>query len=185
MKSLGFIPGVAAALGLSAVGALGFIAINTVIDTSTALRLIISAVATAYLLLVLRASTVRTGRVFTVMAWLAATACLWLWWPSLAGYCAAYVVAIWLARSLYLHSSFLAVVGDLVIGILAFTAAILAAAHTGSLFLALWSFFLVQATYVWLPGGHQRSATAHSLDPFNHAYRSAQSALHRIASTTD
>lgn len=185
MKALGFLPGVAIAFGLSVVGALGFIALGTVTDHATALRLTITAVATAYFLTVLRASTVRTGRTVSVAAWLVGTVMLWLWWPSLSGYCATYVVAIWLARSLYLHSSFFAVCGDLFIGLLALTAATVAITQTQSLFLALWCFFLTQATYAWLPRSAQRCAKVPPLDPFNHAYRTAQAALHRIASTAD
>jgi hypothetical protein len=73
---------------------------------------------------------------------------------------------------------------------LALAAAVWAAISTGSLFLALWCFFLVQALFVAIPNrmsaprNHgrraQKSASAVD-DDFERAYRNAEAAVRRLA----
>ena len=69
----------------------------------------------------------------------------------------------------------------------ALAAGIWAATQTGSLFLSLWCFFLVQALFVAIPVNMNRKTAPGSSqrdpeDRFQHAHRVAESALRRLSS---
>ena len=65
--------------------------------------------------------------------------------------------------------------------------AVWAATETGSPFLSIWSFFLVQALFVAIPvrvGGNHREPQPedHHDERFERAHRAAQAALRRLSS---
>ena len=66
--------------------------------------------------------------------------------------------------------------------------AVATAGYTRSMFLTLWSFFLVQALFVFIPGARAAvapgSADIDPEDAFAQAHRSAESALRRLATRT-
>ena len=83
-----------------------------------------------------------------------------------------------------------AIEGDLGLGLalLGLSAGVWAATQTGSLALAAWSLFLVQALFGLIPSGLARAAPdllggAQSDDTFERAHRGAEAALRRIHST--
>ncbi|MTW21782.1 hypothetical protein [Allochromatium palmeri] len=88
---------------------------------------------------------------------------------------------VWLVRALYHHGRPLSALLDLGLLLLGGLAGLWALEHTGSLFLALWTLFLIQALFVLIPGGpdaeRRASATA---DPFETAERAAERALARL-----
>ena len=74
---------------------------------------------------------------------------------------------------------------DMGLQLLSVAAAVWALQHTGSIWLSLWSFFLMQSLFVFVPtrGSSTQSTTADLLTEsgFNKAYRSAEAALRRIS----
>jgi len=58
---------------------------------------------------------------------------------------------LWLLRSLYFYSSALSALLDLGLTLAAVATAYWAIAYTGSVFLCVWCFFLVQALFVVIP----------------------------------
>lgn len=96
---------------------------------------------------------------------------------------------IWLVRSLLYYASLLSSVLDGVLCAVSLGSALGAAMLSGSLVLAVWCFFLVQALWVRLPTslaglGRQRRAAAepHSHpDAFAQAYRAAEQAMRVMA----
>ena len=90
-------------------------------------------------------------------------------------------------RSLYFHGSIVAALADLGIGALALAFAIWAAKSSGSVFLSIWCFFLVQALFVALPAdiGAKAQRDDGSDQPFKRAERSATAAIRRLAANVN
>lgn len=186
MSTPSFWRGCAVALALSVAGALLFAALWPVLGQDLAARLTIAALAFAYLALLLRDSGARVGRLVTLAAWIALTALLALIDPGLWLWLLLQLGVVWLARCLYLHDSFLAALADAGLNGLALATGMATALHSGSVFLTLWSFFLVQAFFAFIPGllpgrSPPSSAQAADGDAFEQAYRGAESALRRLS----
>jgi hypothetical protein len=96
-----------------------------------------------------------------------------------------HVAAIWLLRSLYFYSGVLPALMDLGISTLSVSAAVWAITRSGSMFLATWCFFLVQALFVAIPPrikrvNKYRRDTAAESQPFETARRQADQALRQL-----
>ena len=94
----------------------------------------------------------------------------------------AHVGLIWLARALYYHPGLVPALLDFGLCGFSVIAALATAKQTGSLFLAMWTFFLVQALFIAIPTFRgDRGATTSDDDGFDRAYRAAQQALRRLS----
>jgi hypothetical protein len=182
-----FLEGVLVALAASlAAGAL-FSTLSLALRIPSALRWVIALVALGYVLYLLGRSGARVGRVTTVLVWtLVSGAALALPLP-LAPFVLVHAGMVWLVRSLYFHAGLVAALADLGLALLGLTAAVWAATQTGSLALAVWSLFLVQALFGLIPSGLGRGAVDR-VDPtqfddaFERAYRGAEAALRQLHS---
>jgi hypothetical protein len=187
--------GVVAALVFSLCGAALLAALTPIVGAASALRAVVALLGLAYLLYLLGRSGERTGRITTVAVWSVATAAIWFAEPPLAVFVLLHACMIWLVRSLYHHSSVLSALGDLALSTLAVAFAAWAASRSGSVWLALWCFFLVQAFFALLPspmggaiggaigGGARGGARVEDGEAFERAHRAAQAALRRLAET--
>jgi hypothetical protein len=140
----------------------------------------IPAVAFAYIVYLLVSSRERTGRLTILAAWLVlAIVTAWLT-PPLTVYVAVHLAALWLVRSLYYHASVVPALADLALLGLGIAAFAWALTSTGSVFLATWCFFLVQALFTAIPtsitGGCRTAGMTDNSD-FERARRSADEAL--------
>lgn len=182
MRRPGFLQGVLVAAVASFFGGALYAALIAVVGAGAALRLLIALLGLAYVLYLLSCSATRVGRVVTVAGWLAVSAATWLLAPPLALYAVVHVGLIWLVRSLYLYSSVVCALADLGLAVLGTLVAVGTIEHTGSLFLALWSFFLVQALTAAVPAAlkSRPRAPAAPDEPFERARRIAEAALQRI-----
>ena len=177
--------------GVIVAAVLGFFA-SAVVATLTpfvglgaVVRLVIPALALAYLLYLFSRSTERLGRVTALSAWTVLAAVTWWIAPPLPLYLLTHVAAIWLLRSLYFHSGVLPALMDLGISALSVSATVWAISRSGSVFLATWCFFLVQALFVVIPPAVKRSHsaernTAADGEKFEHARRQADQALRQL-----
>lgn len=177
--------------GVIVAAVLGFFA-SAIVATLTpfvglgaVVRLVIPALALAYLLYLFSRSTERLGRVTALSAW--AVLAVLTWWvaPPLPLYLLTHVAAIWLLRSLYFYSGLVPALMDLGISTLSVSATVWAISRSGSVFLATWCFFLVQALFVAIPPAlakrrkQQRGTPAES-EPFETARRQADQALRQL-----
>ena len=149
------------------------------------IRLVIPALGLAYLLYLFSRNKERVGRVTTIAIWSALAAVTWWVAPSLPLYLLIHVGALWLVRSLYFHSGVLPALMDLGLSGLSITAAVWAIAQSGSVFLATWCFFLVQALFVAIPPVVKRKAntprnSAVENASFERARRQADQALSQL-----
>jgi len=185
MKRPSFIHGVivAAVLGFFASAAVA--TLTPFVGLGAVIRLVIPALGLAYLLFLFSRSTERLGRVTTLSFWSALAAITWWVAPPLPLYLLIHVGAVWLVRSLYFYSGLVPALMDLGISTLSVSATVWAITRSGSVFLATWCFFLVQALFVAIPPSMQNKSKA-SLekaadnDTFNHARRQADEALRQL-----
>jgi len=177
--------------GAVVAGVLGFFASAVVatlmpfIGIGAVLRLTIPALGLAYLLYLFSRSGERTGRVTTISLWSALAAITWWVAPPLPLYLLIHVGAIWLVRSLYFYAGVLPALMDLGLSTLSVSATVWAITRSGSVFLATWCFFLVQALFVTIPPtvkGGKRSAikSVANNDNFDQARRQADQALRQL-----
>jgi hypothetical protein len=179
--------GVAVAFVASACGAALLAALSPWLGGAGALRAVIALLGFAYTLYVIARSGERVGRITTVACWLIVASGAWLIGLPLVGYVLLHVGLVWLVRSLYYYSGILPALGDLGLSLLGAAFAAWAAQRSGSAWLALWCFFLVQAFHVLLPASltqRGKAALDAADDPFARAHRAAEAAVRRLSSTT-
>jgi len=185
MRMPTFLEGVLVALVASVAGSV-LHAATTFLGGTRGPWLLVALLGLGYVLYLLRRSPVRAGRVAAFAAWGAVAGLLGLAAPSLAVYVVLHVAALWLLRSLFFHARPLAALADLALSGIALAAGLWAFAHTCSLLLGLWCFFLVQALFVAIPqGGMTRRVAAPppADDRFETAHRAAEAAVRRLATS--
>jgi hypothetical protein len=149
------------------------------------LRLLIPALSLVYLLFLFSQSQERVGRVTTLLVWLGIAALAWWLELRLPLYLLIHVTLIWLVRSLYFHSNITSALLDFGLSALSAATAFWALSRTGSVFLACWSFFLVQALFISIPKriGHRTgelsnaAAGGHKFDGYR---KEAEKALEQL-----
>jgi hypothetical protein len=139
----------------------------------------------AYLLFLFSRSEERVGRITTISLWSALAAVSWWIAPPLPMYLLIHVAAVWLVRSLYFYSSLFPALLDLGLNALSISASVWAITRSGSVFLATWCFFLVQALFVAIPPAIKEKPAAESKaavgnDKFERAKRQADEALRTL-----
>jgi len=188
MKRPSFIQGVIVAAVLGFFASAVVATLTPFVGLGAVIRLVIPALGLAYLLYLFSRSTERLGRVTTLSFWSALAAVTWWVAPPLPLYLLIHVGAVWLVRSLYFYSGLVPALMDLGISTLSVSATVWAITRSGSVFLATWCFFLVQALFVAIPptitpSMSRKKAHAERLaddDTFDHARRQADKALRQL-----
>jgi len=188
MKRPTFLEGVGVAIAASLAGSVLYTAMDVVFPGGPVLRLLIAGIGLAYVIYLLSRSPEHVGRITAAAAWVLVAGVLWFSEPPLLLYVIMHLGAIWLIRSLYFYSSALSALADLGLNGLSLAAAIWAVTRTGSVFLGIWCFFLVQALFVAIPKSFNRKAggdqSGHErADRFQHAYRAAEAAARKLSSS--
>ena len=114
-------------------------------------RFAIPLTALLYVIFLFRQSEEKTGRIVMLVTWFLFAATTWWLAPSLAIYLIAHIFAVWLIRSLYFYTGFLPATLDLGLSLVSLSAFAWGLERTGSVFLAVWCLFLVQALFVLIP----------------------------------
>jgi hypothetical protein len=186
MKAPTFLHGAIGAAILAFVASAMIAALTPILGTITVLRLAIPLLAGTYLLWFFRTSSQRTGRLVALSLWTALAAVAWWAGPPLPLYLLMHVGAVWLVRSLYSYSGVIPALMDLGLCTLSVFALAWVFMRTGGVFLATWSFFLVQALWVAIPtrieGRSAMRAHAGRNERFDHARRQADAALRQLFS---
>ena len=185
MKRPRFLHGVLVAAVLGFFASAVVATLTPFLGFSTVIRLIIPALGLAYLLYLISRSNERVGRLTTLTLWTALATVTWWVAPPFPIYLLIHVSAVWLVRCLYFYSGVMPALMDLGLSALSISAAVLAITRSGSVFLATWCFFLVQALFVAIPPSvngktrPQQNAPADNGD-FERARRQADSALRQL-----
>ena len=157
--------GLAAAFVLSACGAALLAALSPWLGGAAALRAVIALLGLAYTLYVIGGSGERVGRITTVAFWIVIASGAWLIGLPLVGYVLLHVGLVWLVRSLYHYSGLLPALADLGLSVLGAAFAAWAVQRSGSAWLGLWCFFLVQAFHALIPATLTQRSRAASTRP--------------------
>ncbi|MET0070556.1 MAG: hypothetical protein ABW096_10990 [Candidatus Thiodiazotropha sp.] len=186
MRRPGYMEGVAVALVASlGVGVL-FTALTSLFAPGFVLRILIALMGLSYVFYLLRRSGEKVGRITTMALWSMSAALIWLMGLSLPFYLLAHLGLVWLIRSLYYHASLISALLDLALVLFGLAVAVWAMLQTESLFLTVWSFFLVQALFVVIPNSWKQAEKPGTIpnladDSFQQAYRTAQAALTKLS----
>jgi hypothetical protein len=187
MKSPSFPEGVLLALSAGVLSSVTYLVLPGVIGLESTSRALITGLGLGYVIYLLHRSRERTGRVVTLAAWLLLAGTSWFLIMDPLAYLGLHLGLIWLIRSLYHQPGPLAALIDLALSLFALTAGVWAFAHADSIFMAVWTFFLVQAAFVGIPsrfGQRPRGGATpgHPSDRFQLAYRGAEAALRKLSS---
>ena len=185
MKRPSFLHGVIVAAVLGFFASAIVATLTPFVGLAAVLRLVIPALGLAYLLYLFSRSEERIGRVTALSVWGALAAITWWIAPPLPFYLLIHVGAIWLLRSLYFYSGMIPALIDLGVSTLSVSATVWAITRSGSVFLATWCFFLVQALFVVIPPAMKskqtvKRNTAADNENFEHARRQADRALRQL-----
>jgi hypothetical protein len=184
MKRPTFLEGVGVALVACIIGGILFAALAPVFGWDSLLRAVIAGLGLAYIVYLMNRSQARVGKVTVASFWLVGAVALWLLHPPFFAYLLLHAGAVWLARSLYFYSGLIPAMLDLALMGFGLVAAIWAALETGSIFVALWCFFLCQALFTCIPRTLRSKRQQPAADaPFERAYRAGQAALRALSST--
>lgn len=181
-----FTRGLGAAFVLALAGGAVLAALAPWLGLGTALRAVIALVGFAYMLYVIGSSGERVGRITTIACWCVVAGGAWLVGLPLVGYVLLHVGLVWLVRSLYHYSGVLPALVDLGLCVLGVAFGVWAAQRSGSAWLALWCFFLVQAFHALIPASLTKrgDSATETEDAFAHAHRAAEGAVRRLTSVT-
>ena len=183
MNRPSFPGGVLAASGLGVAASIFVSVFTPFLGAVAVARLLLPGLTLVYLLYLFTQTDERTGRVTTLLLWTLATAAAWWSVPSMAFQLLVQVGAIWLIRSLYFYSGIVPALIDLALGGIAVVTAVWAQWRTGSIFLATWCFFLVQAAFVCIPRSLSKRPPTSALageQAFERARRQADAALQQL-----
>jgi len=186
MKRPNFFEGVLVGIIASIAGSALFATLTWLFSPANILELIVTTVSFAYIVYLLARSHEKTGRIVVLSIWSIIATLAWLLPLPLTLFVFVHIALLWLIRSLYFYSSILSALIDLGLTGLGLAVAIWSGIHTGSLFLSIWCFFLIQALFVAIPARITRqSPTRHFTpgceDPFECAYRSAEAVLRKLS----
>jgi hypothetical protein len=187
MKTPGFLEGAAIALGAGIFGSVTYSALTLFFISSMVMRLLIVAIGLGYVVYLLSRSHERVGRITTIALWLLVAGITWFTAPPLILYLMVHLGLIWLIRSLYFYSSLVSAIADLALNGVSLAAAAWAENQTGSLFVSIWCFFLVQALFVAIPANMKQKAEQNPTgepheDRFQLAYHTAETAFRKLSS---
>lgn len=182
MSAPSFLRDAAVGAGLALCASVAAAGLMPLIGAGAALRLLVPALSLAYLVFVLSGAS-RTGRMTTFSLWGVTSLALWFWSPGVLTYTALHVGAVWLIRSVYRYDRLWPALADLALCAASILAAAWAASRSGSVFLATWCLFLVQALSAAIPRGDARhdDTPPAGRDAFDDARRRAEEALTRLA----
>jgi hypothetical protein len=131
-----------------------------------------------YLLYLLGRSQRRGGRLLILLSWILLTIGVWVMALGVWSEILVQLAFVWLVRSACFHTRPLLVLMDLGLVILGLAGSIWALEESGSLFLSLWTFLLIQALFTTLPGATSALfSSQEGADGFEAAEHTAERAL--------
>lgn len=181
MNAPGFVEGAGVALAAALAAGLGQPALAWLLPPGLAWLVLLTGLSGAYLGYLLVRTRARVGRLVTLVLWFLVAGLLGMRNPPFLVSVLIHLGLLSLLRSLYFHARPLSALLDLLLTGVSAVAALGTYLHTGSLFLALWCLFLVQALFVFLPAGAGMEEAASEDEAFDRAHRNAEAALRRLA----
>lgn len=183
MKTPTLLDGISIAALISLAAAAASLLLGGLIVYNLLFELLLYGAALTYLLYLLKRSNARVGRIVAISVWAAVSLCCWFFDIALLQQVLIQAGLIWTVRSLYFHSSIWSAAVDFGLVSAGLAAASWALFNTGSTVAALWSFFLVQALFCWLPWQQraQDDDSSSAASSFQSAHRVATDAVRKLS----
>ena len=180
----GFMEGVIIALGLSLISAIGYWSLIGVFHVAVSLSAAAAILGTAYALYLIKRSDRTTGKITCGLVFNTIVVLIILLPIGVGMVASILLLALWGVRCFFYRHGVADSLVDLSLSVSAAIAALIAAIATQSVFITVWTFFIVQALHVFIPkfGGGcvtERIAKRH----FETAYANAEKALRQYYSS--
>ena len=180
MRRPGFLGGVAVAVVLALGAAAVWEALSPLFGVRSTLRVVMLFTGFAYIGYLLSLGRWRPGALTALALWaVASLTAVWLL-PSTTALFLVLAGLIWLTRSLFFHDGVLAAAADFLMTAFAVVLTVAAIERTGSVAMATWSFFLVQAAFCVIPAVLPAPTQPGTGDEFNRAARRAVAAARAL-----
>jgi hypothetical protein len=185
MKTPGIIDGVLVAIVISLCAAVASLILGGFIAYATLFNLVLCGSTLIYLVYLLKRSNAKVGRVVVIAGWAITSLGCWFFEIPLFEQVLLQAGTIWLVRSLYFHGSIIPAALDFGLVSVGLAASAWAMVNTGSLGGALWSFFLIQALFCWIPDLARKQpgdiySNQHDQSSFQSAHRVALDAVRKL-----
>ena len=146
-----------------------------------AFRLLTGIIFLIYTLYLLTKIQKKTGKLTIISIWLTISILNFLLTESALLYITIYIAMTWAIRSLYFYNSLLSSGIDLLLTALASFICLLTWNYTNSLLLSIWSFFLIQSMFVFIPRHYKSTTLPRSNNTaFEQACRNAELSLEKL-----
>ena len=177
-----FLNGALIGLFISFIGAIGFYGLALIMPFMVSAYLMIGILGITYHCYLSSTQQSNKGLVSSIVILVLITMVSWLFAWSLLTVVSLNCFLIWMFRIHYFHKSAIGAIGDLAILIGSTFLSAYTFAHTDSLFLSIWVFFLCQALFVLIPESIVKNSSPHHHveSKFSVAKRNAQSALNQL-----
>lgn len=177
--------GIILALTISILSALFFMGMTSLFSGGFVLRILIPLISLFYIIYLFSRHSEKTGKMTTIALWFFISLLNQVLTDSTLLFITIHISMIWLLRSLYFYNSLWSSALDLALSLFALVAGIITWEHTGSLLLSLWSFFLIQALFVFIPKQFHKQMNNNNLlavdnHNFDQASVQAQTALQKL-----
>jgi hypothetical protein len=182
MKTPGIIDGIVVAIIISLGAGVAKLLLGSFITYGSLFNLVLYAATLVYLVYLLKRSGARTGRVIVIAGWGLISLACWFFDILLFEQVLIQAGFIWLVRSLYFHNSLVSAALDFGLVSVGLAASAWTMVNTASLPAALWSFFLVQALFCWVPqiARPRTAGMQQEQSPFQSAHRVALDAVRKL-----
>lgn len=181
-KQASFLEGVGVALAVSVFAAASEFLLTPWLGRTVATQALAPAIGFTYLVYLLSRSGKPVGRASSLVFWAVVTGIAWFTNLPVVLLVLTQAGIIWLIRSLYFYRGVLPALMDLGLVLLSLVTAFWALAHSGSVFLGIWTLFLLQALFVAIPRDITKNRDCISQDDhFQRAYLNAEAAVRKLA----
>jgi len=186
VNGLTFTRGVLMALGFAFLSSVAFNVIGPGITFQTLVFLLVPILSFVYLLSIGKYRHRKSGWASCLVLWCVFTILLWALSAYLIDFVLLHAMALSALRSMFFHKNILSVLMDFALTVLAVCTSIWAVSYTGSIFLSVWCFFLVQAAFVaipiWASLKSVNTKPSSNSQAFDVAHRKAEEALQKMSS---
>jgi len=187
MNRPSFIEGLVFAFMVSLSASFLYASLTWVLSGFGALQFLITIISVSYVVYMLLRSKEKTGRITVMLTWFLVASGLLVFDVPLSLFCLAHLVMLWVVRSLYYYSSVISSLLDFALIGTSLLFSTWAYYQTGSVFMSIWSFFITQALFVFIPERMRSTATnqlpVSNYHEFNQALKNANYAIQKLTVT--
>ena len=187
MSRPSFVEGIVLALIVSIAASFSYAVMTWVLSGFGAVQLLITMISFSYVLYLLIRSDEKIGRVVVMCVWVFVACSVWVLDVPLSLFCLSHLMMTWIVRSLYYYASIVSSLIDFALISLSLLFSTWAFYQTGGVFISIWSFFLMQSLFVWIPVQinplKKTKSSKINGNEFNQAFKNANVAIQKLTTS--